>query len=304
MYPNEIIKYFSKEQQDVLLKMLNKKSVLDLKIEEDLTKMISSFSGFFSKTKSYKEILIQVCQKKELNFASQNSISELEEIIVVNYFNFVIDNLSPEEKEKFNNELEKYAQENKIDKAQLNSFRALGTLGIANLSGFSLYIMASTLFGGLGLPFAFFTGMSSVLSFVTGPVGWAIGIGYAAYSFRNDDYNSATEKIKNSIKSVKTIFTGNVSLCETVISFIFLNRKLVIEECNSKTIILEKKVEIEKTNLNSIKSDRNILEDKINTLKNELLNKNQTIQDKKEEINDLTSKIIQNNIIVSVCGIK
>ncbi len=75
--------------------------------------------------------------------------------------------------------------------------------------------MASTVVGGLTsilgitLPFAFYTSMSTVLAVVTGPIGWTIGLGYIAYSFRNDDFDSATNKIFSYAKSIKNKVTGN-----------------------------------------------------------------------------------------------
>lgn len=54
-----------------------------------------------------------------------------------------------------------------------------GALTIANLSGFGLYLASSTALGaitsavGVTLPFAAYTGLSSALSVIIGPIGWA-----------------------------------------------------------------------------------------------------------------------------------
>lgn len=51
-------------------------------------------------------------------------------------------------------------------------------LGVAQASGFGVYLAASTALGfmthavGVTLPFAVYTGMSSTIAFVIGPAGW------------------------------------------------------------------------------------------------------------------------------------
>jgi uncharacterized protein YaaW (UPF0174 family) len=55
----------------------------------------------------------------------------------------------------------------------------LTALGAAQLSGFGVYVLGSTLLGaingalGLGLGFGVFMGLSSLISVIIGPVGWA-----------------------------------------------------------------------------------------------------------------------------------
>ena len=61
----------------------------------------------------------------------------------------------------------------------------LVALTAAKLSGFGLYLAASTAVGavtgglGIALPFAFYTGMSKTIAAVIGPAGWA-ALGIAA----------------------------------------------------------------------------------------------------------------------------
>ena len=64
--------------------------------------------------------------------------------------------------------------------------RAATALGLANAAGFSLYTASTTALGfvthavGITLPFAAFTGVSSSIAFMIGPVGW---LGASAYAF-------------------------------------------------------------------------------------------------------------------------
>lgn len=71
---------------------------------------------------------------------------------------------------------------------------ATGGLVLANLSGFGLYMAAasslSALTGAIGLtlPFAAYTGMSSILATVTGPVGWVALAAVAAFKLGGPNY--------------------------------------------------------------------------------------------------------------------
>jgi uncharacterized protein YaaW (UPF0174 family) len=71
---------------------------------------------------------------------------------------------------------------------------ATGGLVVAQLSGFGLYLGASTALGlvsgalGVVLPFAVYTTMSSLLAVVTGPVGWLALAGWAVVKFGGTDY--------------------------------------------------------------------------------------------------------------------
>lgn len=71
---------------------------------------------------------------------------------------------------------------------------AAGALTVAHLSGFGLFTAASSsvaaLTGALGvtLPFAAYTGLSTVLATVTGPIGWAALAGWAVHKFGAANY--------------------------------------------------------------------------------------------------------------------
>lgn len=85
-----------------------------------------------------------------------------------------------------------------LAKSQANSATGIATatggLALANLSGFGLYIAASSSLAaltsavGLTLPFAVYTGVSSVLATVTGPVGWAALALFAIIKVGGADY--------------------------------------------------------------------------------------------------------------------
>ena len=138
--------------------------------------------------------------------------------------------------------------------------------------------MASTVVGGLTsilgitLPFVFYTSMSTVLSVITGPIGWTVGLGYIAYSFRNDDFDSATNKIFGYAKSIKNKVTGNIEHTMLTVSFI-ASCRIILKEENEK-----RKKSLEKQNQNLVKDIQN------------LKSENKELSTKLEEVQDKLSK--------------
>ena len=72
--------------------------------------------------------------------------------------------------------------------------RGVAVLGLAQAAGFSLYTTSATALSalsgtiGVTLPFAAYTGLSSILSFATGPVGWATMTGWLAWQLTKADW--------------------------------------------------------------------------------------------------------------------
>lgn len=141
---------------------------------------------------SYKEILIKVAKKLKIEneFYTAN-ISKIEIDIVQTLYNKQINKLNIKDKEKLELALKKEFSNTNLE----TSGKALTALTAANLSGFSLYIMSSTILSftsgilGITLPFAAYTGLSSTISFIIGPYGWAaLGI-YTAWNLTNANYN-------------------------------------------------------------------------------------------------------------------
>src|SRR5690606_19261128 len=151
-------------------------------------------------------------------------------------FKTIIDNLSKEQKAEFEKQIKLIAEQEGLTSEQIKSLNTIGLLTAANLSGFGMYVMASTVVGGISgvlgvtLPFAFYTGMSSFLSFITGPVGWIFGLGYLAYNFRNDNMDSIVSKITNNFSVLKKQLTGEFEYVETVVIFIASHRLLLAKE--------------------------------------------------------------------------
>ena len=84
--------------------------------------------------------------------------------------------MSDREKRDFDRKIVALAKENADSLMKVGS--VIRTLTAANLSGFGVYVLATSTLGaitgaiGLTLPFAAYTGLSSVISTDLDPVGW------------------------------------------------------------------------------------------------------------------------------------
>jgi len=164
------------------------------KVDEIILYIQDSAQGLFGSELTYKEILFQVAKKLSIDFAEPISEEELEIKIAQNAFNSILEKSTPTQRENLERELHKIAK--KYDKSGelLKSGSILATLTAAQLSGFGVYLLASTTLGaitgvmGVALPFVVYTTISSAISIIIGPVGW-IGAGlYALWKLTGPDY--------------------------------------------------------------------------------------------------------------------
>ncbi len=74
-------------------------------------------------------------------------------------------------------------------------------LGAAQASGGAVYIASTTALGflthgvGITLPFAVYTGLTSTIAFVIGPVGWLAAGGWAFWKFTGPEWKKLTTAI-------------------------------------------------------------------------------------------------------------
>lgn len=203
---------------------------------------------------------------------------------------------------KFQEELKTFASKNGIDASQIKSLTTIGTLAGANFAGFGLYVMASTVVGGitsaigLTLPFAVYTGMSSVLSVITGPVGWIAGLGYLAYTFRNDNLESAQNKLKGSFEAIKGLVMGNLEHSEIIVSQICSYRILLLKE--NETKLEENKLQLKSVEekLSTSKELKNNLQNQIKGLNYHLSEVNNELSKLNEKSTSLTQEIMLNEL--------
>ncbi len=145
------------------------------------------FWGVFSgKQPSYKEIVQQTARQLGISYRNYETSSEIEVKIAQHVMETVWENMTPEQRQQMDAELKATAA--KYDKGAelLSNVSIFGALTAAKLSGFGVYLLASTTLGaitgviGITLPFVIYTSMSTMLAVVIGPVGW-LGAGLFAF---------------------------------------------------------------------------------------------------------------------------
>src|SRR5947209_8019870 len=153
----------------------------------EIMKEISSVGGhsvvnlFRGGGVSYRQIIANAASKLDLGYDTSSSIEQLEAKIVSKLWSNVIATLTPEQRRELEIRAEEEAKKfGKTIKGELSGF---GALGAAQISGFGVYMLGSTLLGaingalGLVLGFGVFTGLSSLISIVICPAGWsALGV--------------------------------------------------------------------------------------------------------------------------------
>lgn len=149
---------------------------------------VSSFLG--NSPISYQEVVQAVAIKFGASeHITAKSSADLERIAVGAAVQQMLEKATPEQRAAMLAEISKSQ-----GKSANGLVTATGGLVLANLSGFGLYMAAasslSALTGAIGLtlPFAAYTGMSSILATVTGPVGWVALAAVAAFKLGGANY--------------------------------------------------------------------------------------------------------------------
>lgn len=181
----------NKEELTILSSILKIESTSVNDIFKALDRSSQTLNGFMSDGNSYRKILLKVIDKLKLD-DNLKSIKEIERVITTKVLNDAISKMTEEQKVEFENEVLKLSEE--TDFKGLKAGSVFATLGAAQLSGFGVYLLAtttlSTLSGiiGVTLPFAAYTTLTSSIAFLTGPLGW-LGAGvYALWKITDVDY--------------------------------------------------------------------------------------------------------------------
>lgn len=134
---------------------------------------------------SYLEIVRQVASHLKVPYTTDDLPSQIEITIAQVTLQTLWERMTPEQRQAMEEQWRKTAQEFGKIGSVLTSGSIFAALTAAQLSGFGIYLLASTsLYAitgmiGLTLPFAVYTTMSSAIAVIIGPVGW-IGAGLLA----------------------------------------------------------------------------------------------------------------------------
>ena len=156
-------------------KIANAKLALRRRKQKDLT------IDDIRKAPSYDQLLIEAAKKTKA-YEGNPSLEECEAYLAHAVIIAALQRMSPRQRLKFfttNIPIDEMA-----DSAGFESFEikgpatTLAALGVAQVSGFGVYIASTTALGllthavGISLPFAVYTGLTSTIAFIIGPVGW------------------------------------------------------------------------------------------------------------------------------------
>lgn len=207
-----LLKKLSPDELLALHKLLGtKKNDID-EIIDKFGKALLPANGYLQTPLTYMQILQKIAKHNNVQLAAEKGEVANEQQLFLEMFQMEYHKMSEAERADFLKDLELKG----LSKTQVASVTALGTIGIAQASGFGIYLLATSTVGaitsalGISLSFAFYTGMSSVISVVIGPLGFLV-LGYALYRSFKDvrSLNDVMDILTHSYTGIKNLFTGS-----------------------------------------------------------------------------------------------
>ena len=191
----QILNKASTEERRALTEILEAKTTSTI---EDIADAFdwnaqSLFGYFLTDQRSYSQIVEQVAEKLDIKHTGL-TIKDLEVKIAQKVLRTVWDEMTPEQRTQMETELRQVAQEFDKGGALLSSGSIFATLTAAKLSGFGVYLLASTSLGaltgaiGVTLPFAVYTTMSSAIATILGPPGLIVAAMFAIWKLSGPNY--------------------------------------------------------------------------------------------------------------------
>jgi uncharacterized protein YaaW (UPF0174 family) len=158
--------------------------------------------GQFFWDASWKQVVTDVADHVGIDWTSLLSgrqwreleTQEIETAVVAKLFQNMLKQLSPRQQQQLVVEMKRDSDDLRLEHLLLSS----GVMAVAKMSGFGVYLLASTVLGGLTnalgitLPFAIYVGMSQTIAFILGPVGWAALAGGILFTLNQPNWNRLT----------------------------------------------------------------------------------------------------------------
>ena len=128
----------------------------------------------------YIEIVRDLADKFKVEHSTLDLVDTIETNLILRMWNTTIKQLTPVQLE----ELKKQAMDEarRMGKNPLPEAAWIGALGAAQLSGFGVYLISTTILGaisgalGLGLGMGIYVGLTKLIAVLIGPVGWIFGL--------------------------------------------------------------------------------------------------------------------------------
>lgn len=142
-----------------------------------------------------------VARQLEIEADNGDSVEFLECEIVKKLFETMWKKLTPKQREDLRSEMEKAMGAESGAFAFKTSAALFAAITAANLTGFGIYILSTTVLGaltgaiGITLPFVFYTALTRSISILTGPVGVAIATAFSLCQLTGPNWKRTTMAI-------------------------------------------------------------------------------------------------------------
>lgn len=196
----DIVSSATEEQRQNLAEMTNSRFGSSPKILCNHIRYLRGGSiGQLFCTTSWKQIVTDVADQVGISWSDilngrtwhDLSTQEIEDAVVVKQFQNMLEQLTPEQRQQVLMDLRRESDDPHFEGFLLGG----GAMLAVKMSGFGVYLLASTLLGGLTgalgitLPFAVYMGVSQTLAFILGPVGWVALAGGVLFSLNQPNWN-------------------------------------------------------------------------------------------------------------------
>ena len=295
-FVKQLLEQMTADQKAPVVKILGLKSNNSTDITKSLSRILLPGKGLWQTPMSYNQIIGKIAVKNNEKADFSKGIANAEKDLYLKLFQNEFEELSAEEKEKIFAELEKAG----LDRSQMNSLAGISALGAAQLSGFGIYVLASTTVGaitsvlGLTLPFAFYTTMSSAISFVIGPVGFLV-MGVMLYrSFRKvKSWDEALEILDATWKEMGNLINGDYKRATLAFKYIAASRVILEENFKKEIAENDQKIIKIKSGISGIEIKKLEKGKEIKQVESQINSVYEKIQNVDTEISELRFKISQ-----------
>lgn len=238
-YPFHVLQ--SKEQFEVLYKIFQMEKADQDVLEKKIAKLLLPAGGLLQSGLDYEQFIRKIAKQRDIRLPATGTIAENEKLLFQEISQQNLKEMPEADLYKLQQQLLEEAQQAGLSKSEIASISSLATISAAQLSGFGVYLLASSTVGavtslvGVTLPFAFYTGMSSVISVAIGPIGLLIAAIPLYKTFKHVRSWDDVKEIGNNLYSgFKTFTNGNYELAEIIFTYFAGLRILKIKEYDDR----------------------------------------------------------------------
>ncbi|MEO9501903.1 hypothetical protein [Nonlabens ulvanivorans] len=268
----------NKEHKDIVAKLLNLETYEPEESSIKIGKLLLPAGGIFQNGLGYEEFIDAIASKREIKIDENLSVIEKEEFLYKEIWLQDFNKLPEHKQKEWLADMEKNAANEGLDKNQMASIGSLTALTAAQLSGFGVYMLASSTVGaisslvGVALPFAFYTSMSSFISVAIGPIGFIIAAVPLYKTFKDvESWDDFKIKGKGILNGFKTLAQGDYYTSELLLKYFAGLRIMNREKYMNKIEELEKKEVEYSIKLKEELASKTLIESEVNVAKEHVI---------------------------------